>query len=373
MLRPSHLYVHLPFCRRKCNYCDFGTVKYQKDLVDVYLASLAEEMEQRCSHLSPSTIYIGGGTPTTLNDSQLNFLFSLIEKLDLSCVEEFTIEANPGTVSIEKLMFLFDAGVNRISFGIQSFNDDALRLLGRIHTSKQGRAAVVMAREAGFENISIDLINSWPGETLDMWLADMQVAVKVSPEHISAYGLTYEEGTPLYCLQKEGRLQPLNMDAERVLFDLMGDFLPSVGYERYEISAFAKRGYESKHNLSYWTGKEYIGVGATACSYVNNVRFTNFRNPNEYIRAITDCATARCWQEELTPEHRARERAVINFRLTSGINIHEFESDTGFSLLEMVQNNEYLLRDGWLEIDDDNIRLSKKALPIADSILQELI
>lgn len=374
MPKPSHLYIHIPFCVEKCAYCDFASVKYNKHLVKAYLMALNEEFQLKCMNVVPQTIYIGGGTPSILAEEELGILLQTVTNLDLSALEEFTFEVNPGTVSVEKFMTLKDYHVNRISIGMQSFNDEALNILGRIHNSKQGKAAFTMAREAGFENISIDLINSWPGQTPAMWLDDLEAAVKIDAKHISSYCLSYEEGTPIFRKREEGKLAVVSEEIERQIFDLTGKFLASKKFDRYEISAYAKEGHFSRHNISYWLGEEYLGLGSAAFSYADGMRYANCRDPEIYIRMIAETGTARNWQETLDPEKRARERAVINLRMTEGINLEKFRNETGFSFDEIYKEEKgQLLDGGWLEYNDGFVRLTEKALPVADSILMEFI
>jgi oxygen-independent coproporphyrinogen-3 oxidase len=373
LLRPSHIYVHIPFCKRKCYYCDFASIEYENSITSAYLSALEEEVTLRCSGISPETIYIGGGTPSILHLKELELLLRILSKIDQSNLDEFSIEINPGTIDVEKMMLIRKFNVNRVSIGIQSFHDKALTLLGRIHNSKLAKAAVAVTKEAGIDNISLDLINSWPGQTPDMWLSDLQAAVKLRPKHVSSYALTYEDDTPLNRKRAAGKVKPLGQDSERELFDLTSNFLEKEGFLHYELSSFCMEGYESRHNTAYWLGRQYIGLGASACSFVDDIRFTNCRDPQDYINRMIDTGVARHWQESLTPEQRARERAVINLRLAEGINLERFQSETGFSFNEILGNNDKLIDDGWLEFNNGFVRLSKKAYPLADAVLMDLI
>lgn len=368
------LYLHVPFCRRRCRYCDFPTQAYDRALAEAYLVALAEEVEARVRRLAPRTLYIGGGTPTALRADQLTDLLNLLGTLDLSRLEEYTVEANPGTFDVETLLRLREAGVNRLSLGVQTFHAEGLKRLGRIHDARRARAAVSMAREAGFENLSLDLIYGWPGQRPADWREDLETVAGLAPEHLSCYGLTYEEGTPLWRDRRAGRLMPLTEEEERLLFDEMASRLADRGYDRYEISSFARPGGQCRHNRAYWEGEEYVGLGAGAHSLVAGTRFCNSRSPAEYIRLMTRHGRARVWEESLPPERAARERVVIGLRLREGLAPETFAAATGFELEELLGRElPPLLEGGWLEWTEGRLRLSDRALPVADSILAELV
>lgn len=368
------LYVHIPFCLKRCGYCSFTSIPYDTEVVGSYLNALAQELLQQDRLLDPHTIYIGGGTPTSLSIRQLEDLLSLLHDIGSRQAREFTIEANPGTLSIDKLRILREAGVNRISIGVQSFQESALSALGRIHSAKEAQGAIAMARETGFDNVSIDLIYGWPGQTPALWTADLERAVHMDIPHLSCYCLSYEEGTPLTEKRRTGSLAPLSEDAERELFDLTESVLAGCGRPRYEISNFAVVTRECLHNLNYWCGGEYLGVGAGAHSHIDGTRFANTDNIHRYCKALLAGESARDFEETLSPEHHARECAVIWLRLMAGIDPERFEAQTGFALEPLLgEPLSALLDQGLLEWSGNRLRLTKDAVPVADSILSELI
>jgi oxygen-independent coproporphyrinogen-3 oxidase len=292
----------------------------------------------------------------------------------MSNVSEFSIEINPRTITTDKAMILRENNINRVSIGAQTFNEEGLKILGRAHSTKHISSTVSICREAGLENISLDLINSWPAQTVDNWLEDLEKTVALRPKHISSYCLMYEEGTPLFRKREKGILKVLGEDTEREMFDITGAFLGQNGFERYEISNFSLPGFECKHNISYWEGEEYIGLGVGAHSHVEGVRSSNTSDIASYIRMIAESGVAKNWQEKLIPEHSAREKMIIALRMSKGIDIKKFESDTGFEIYDLFGRDiKALLNDGWLISEKGRIFLSEKALPVSDSILMELI
>jgi oxygen-independent coproporphyrinogen III oxidase len=371
---PSALYIHIPFCLRRCSYCNFASSIYDKETVSAYLAALNAECARRGADLRPETIYIGGGTPSCLPPDALDELLRNVESLDLSTLREFTVEANPGAVSVEKFMRLRQAGATRISLGAQTFHERGLKILGRIHSAAQTRTAVAMAREAGFDDLSLDLIYGWPGESTEDWFEDLDRAEKLEATHLSIYGLVYEEGTPLHRRLRALEIRPAGEETERAMFDLAGAFLPQRGLHRYEISAYARPGHRSAHNLNYWSGGEYAGLGTGAHSYIGGVRFANADTPEKYIRIITECGDARTWEERLPPDRAARERLVVGLRMIDGIDINQFRAESGFSIQDLLGAEIIpLIEDGWLILGDGRLRLSQSALPVADTILAELV
>ncbi|MFW5857147.1 MAG: radical SAM family heme chaperone HemW [Planctomycetota bacterium] len=370
----SALYVHVPFCVRKCRYCDFPSRAYEPGLAAAYLAALSEEIEAVAGRVRPTTLYLGGGTPTALPVAQLTALLAILGRLDTGGLEEWTVEANPGTISTEKLMQLREHGATRLSVGVQTFDPAGLRVLGRAHTAKQARAVAGFCRETGFDNFSLDLISGWPGQTLAGWERDLAAAVALEPAHLSCYGLTYEPGAPLHGARERGEVTPVGEALERALFDRMGAVLEERGYLRYEISSFARPGQVCRHNLAYWTGEEYLGLGPGAHSYVGGVRFCNAASVPEYIQRVTDSGGARVWEERLGPERAAREQLVIGLRLRRGVDPDAFCSRTGYAIPDLLgETLPPLVEGGWLEWLDGSLRLSERALPVADTILADLV
>lgn len=373
-MRPAALYIHIPFCWQRCQYCDFPSSVYRQEESGAYLVALASEFETRAARLCPQTIYIGGGTPTALSLDELAVLTGMVQQLDLAALTEWTVEANPGTVTMDKLVCLREAGVTRLSLGVQTFHPEGLKTLGRLHTARQARGALSLCREAGFDNISLDLIFGWPSQTESAWFDDLADAVALAPQHLSCYALSYEDGTPLARARSAGRLQPVAETVDRAMFDLAGAYLPPQGYKRYEISSFAREDQVCEHNLTYWSGGEYVGLGVGAHSYVEGTRFANAADAATYIDRMAHTGRARVWEEHLPPERAARERLVIGLRMTRGVDANAFAAETGFDLADLVQTElPELLQAGWLEWAGNHLRLTAKALPVADSILAELV
>jgi len=263
------LYVHIPFCVRKCHYCDFNSFESESETIDSYLDSLGKEIDTLANQHTFTTIYIGGGTPTVLSVNQLRRLLHQLYSHALSPgVQEYTIEANPGTLTVDKVRLLKEYGIDRISLGVQSFRDEQLKFLGRIHSGIEAKNTFELLRNEGFKNINIDLIFGCPGQSLEDWEKDMQSAVTMNPEHISAYSLTYEEGTSLVERMENGMFRRLDEDIELEMYRSAMDFFQRNGYNHYEISNFARHGYECSHNQVYWNNNEYIGVGTGAFSFV---------------------------------------------------------------------------------------------------------
>lgn len=373
-MNTKNLYVHIPFCLRRCYYCDFTSSEYKEEVATGYLEALEIEFTRRAYGMSPETIYIGGGTPTCLPLAQLERLLDVLELLDRSNLREFTVEANPGTLSMDKLMALRKGGVNRISLGVQSFNQRGLDTLGRFHSAKDARFAVAQIHEAGFENVSLDLIFAWPGQTSGEWREDMLKALRLEVPHVSCYGLSYPEGTAISQMLADGRVEKAGEDTERDMFDLMDEVLNAGGLRRYEISNFAMPGFESKHNINYWKGGTYTGLGVSAHSYEGSTRFGNCGTIAEYVRKMRESGTAIDFVDEIPPQARARECAAIWLRLIDGIDRGEFFTRTGVSIEELLgESLPKLLSGGWLEWSGENLRLTRRALPVADSVLAEIV
>ena len=373
---PAALYVHVPFCVSRCRYCSFASSVYDKVRARAYLAALRREVAMRAQDLSPHTVYIGGGTPTSLPQAEFRELVEIVSSVKLHAAVEYTVEANPGTLTMQKLLFMRRAGVSRISIGVQSFSDEGLSVLGRAHSAKQARTAIAVAREAGFDDVSVDLIYGWPGQTPDAWQTDMERAAGLGIQHLSCYPLSYEPGTELEARVRQGRISRLGEDLERELFDLTATVLAGMGRPRYELSSFAGPGHECLHNMNYWTGGEYIGVGCAAHSHLAGERFANASGVDDYIRLMEAQGCAKVFAERLDPERSAREILVIWLRLTAGVEVSAFAEQTGFRVTELIAGElPELVDGGWLEWSEDRscLRLTPQAIPVADSVLGELV
>lgn len=300
---PVSLYLHLPFCVRKCRYCDFLSGPYDAAVRRRYLRALETEIRLSAEtfgngsfglesfgneRLSADTVFLGGGTPSLLDADELAHLMAVLsESFRILPGAEITMECNPGTVGREKLLAFREAGINRLSIGVQSFRDEELKLLGRIHTAEEARQCVLDARWAGFDNISLDLISALPGQNIGQWMESLREAVALAPEHISAYSLILEDGTPLKEAALEGKLPRLpDEDEDRKMYHETRSFLADHGYHRYEISNYAKKGFESRHNSGYWTGHPYLGFGIGAASFYVGCRWSHIRSMTSYLQAL---------------------------------------------------------------------------------------
>src|SRR5436305_642095 len=319
-----HIYVHIPFCARICPYCAF-----YKDLLDRsqtwrFCEAVLRDLDLQRAHfaISPSTIYFGGGTPTALTTAQLEFLLEgFRRRIDLSSVEEWTMEANPGSVSARKAAVLKKFGVNRISLGVQSWDDELLKLLGREHSAQQAEHSFHLLRAAGFSNINIDLMFSLPGQTIKQWRLTLEKTIALQPEHISAYCLTYEEDTEFFLRHARGEFrQDSNADAE--FFEVTMSILQDAGYEHYEISNYARPGFRSAHNRAYWSGADYLGIGPSAFSTIGMKRWQNVPDFRRYGEKISSGESVIGSVENLTPEMKRAERIALSLRTIDGAPAH---------------------------------------------------
>ncbi len=363
------LYVHIPLCVRKCPYCGFYSESVADHNPARLVAALAREVRQVVSDSQTPTVYVGGGSPTCMPMDLLGRLLYEITRR-VRGFEEFTVEANPGQVDRPILEFLRNIGVSRLSLGGQSFQPEELRRLGRLHTAEQIVEAVETAREVGFENIGVDLIFAIPGSTMASWRASLQRAIELGVTHISAYALTYEANTPLTRDREAGRIVPIDEETDRQMYELAIDMLTDAGYEHYEISNFARPGFACRHNLGYWANRPYYGVGPSAGSHIDRKRCTRIADIRQYIHAIENDLDPVAETQETTPLEFACETAVLNLRRIRGIDRAEFRSTTGYDVMDLFAG---VIADGvdrgLLDADDTGIRLTRQALPIADSVL----
>jgi len=363
------LYVHVPFCQTKCRYCGFYSRPIDQYDVGAVVSAMITEMDRFELGDGIKTIYIGGGSPSSLEPEHL---LRLVGRARQRCTEakEFTVEVNPGQVDMELLCELRKVGVNRISVGAQSFIQRELDFLGRGHTFDCTRRVVRQGRLAGFDNISLDLIFAVPGTNLDSWKHNLRSAIELQVDHISAYGLSYEEGTPFSKDLAEGLIEPVDEDTDRAMYELTIDELAAAGIDQYEISNFAKHGFECRHNLNYWANGSYAGIGPDATSYLNGTRSSNFADIDKYVRALTCGESAVESSETLSDLERACETAVLNLRRRRGIDLAQFKSQTGYDALELfAEPIRRYQRLGLIDKSPGNVLLTRRALGIADSIL----
>ena len=372
------LYVHIPFCKRRCLYCDFFSTTLLERREEYVLAVLQEISNRREEAGEPiRTIYIGGGTPSMLTAEQIRTILAAIGTKDAT---EITMEANPGDLTSEYLRAIRRAGINRLSIGIQSFKDELLQLIGRRHTATQAINAVHMAQEAGFDNISIDLMYALPTQTMTLWEEDIESALRMNIQHISCYGLMYEDGTALSHMRDTGDIEPIDEDTENEMYDVLCCRLKQAGFTHYEVSNFALPGYEAKHNSSYWNGTPYVGIGAGAHSYVGRTRSWNPNDIDAYINGIKQSNLVR-ESEQLSDTDLYNEYIMLGLRTCQGIYVDK-------TPIKPRQNPDPLtsgLRDdngtiarlcgeGLLRLTEDRrIVATQKGLHVLNSIITELM
>ncbi len=364
------LYVHIPFCEAKCRYCGFYSESVKNHNPQRLISAIISELNQKRSQpFSPTTVYIGGGSPSCLpGELLLRLVSEIIRKSPNS--HEFTIEINPRQVNREILKQLHTGGVNRLSIGAQSFNDNELKFLGRIHSVDDIYKAVEEAKKSGFENVGLDLIFAIPDSTVKSWEESLKSAIELDVRHISTYALTYEEETPLKKAVVAGEVKPVDEETDRTMYESAIELLERAGFRQYEISNFAKPGFECKHNLNYWANEPYIGIGPAAGSYWQGKRTLNLADINKYIEAIKKSQDV--WAESEMPDKLqvACETAVLNLRRKCGIDLKEFKSRTGFDAKELFAEPISKYRKlGLIEMANGRLFLTRKALPIADSVL----
>ncbi|MFC5630448.1 MULTISPECIES: radical SAM family heme chaperone HemW [Streptococcus] len=372
--KPTSAYVHIPFCTQICYYCDFSKVFIKNQPVDAYLQALIREIELADTG-KLRTLYIGGGTPTAITAEQLDYLLTHLEKiLDLSQVEEYTIEANPGDLSPEKIAVLQKSRVNRVSLGVQTFNDKHLKRIGRSHNEAQIYDNIAALKQAGFDNISIDLIYALPGQTMEDVRENVAKALALDIPHLSLYSLILEHHTVFMNKMRRGKLNLPTEDLEAEMFDYIIAELEKNGFEHYEISNFTKPTMESRHNLMYWDNDEYYGFGAGASGYVDGVRYRNRGPIQHYLKAITEEGHARLSEEFLTKREMMEEEFFLGLRKKSGVSIARFEKkfQENFDGLygEAVKE---LLADGLVQITDGRLRMTKKGLFLGDTVAEKFI
>ena len=370
------LYIHVPFCARRCVYCDFYS-NTDRSLVAPYIEALIREMELREDFLNCGaleTIYLCGGTPSLLREADLDRLFKAIDRLyGLGDAKEITIEGNPDDLHPDYVAQLKHLPINRISMGIQSFHDDDLRLLNRRHSAQQAIEAVENCVKAGLENISIDLIYGLPGQTPERWAKNLDTAISLQVPHLSAYHLTYEKGTPLDRMREAGQITPIDEDTSLILFGQLIDQLGKAGYEHYEISNFARPNRYSRHNSSYWQGIPYIGLGPSAHSYDKKSRQWNIASIGSYIKAIQE-GQLPFEREELSVHDQYDDYIITRTRTSWGLNPSEILTLFGQAYHDyfMCQATKAQTK-GLLEIHDGNFRLTRAGIFISDSVMVELL
>lgn len=376
------LYVHIPFCIKKCNYCDFLSAPADDTTKKRYVDALCKEIagyKELVRDYELATVYFGGGTPSVLPVSLMEQVLEVIQKNITVNLEaaEITMEVNPGTVTLEKLNGYRQLGVNRLSIGVQSSKEEELALLGRIHSFEEAKQTVVWAREAGFTNISLDLISALPGQSLEDYKQNVEAILALQPEHISSYSLIVEEGTPFYELYAEGREKETDLpdeETDRAMYAYTKERLAAAGYERYEISNYAKPGYESRHNSSYWTGTEYLGAGLGASSLFTNARYHNETDLTTYIREVEEGKDIRREMERLVESEQMEEFMILGLRRMCGVSREEFQKRFARPL-ETVYGSalQKLVKQKLIVIEGDCIALTELGIDVSNRVFVEFV
>ncbi len=369
---PAGIYVHIPFCQSKCPYCDFYSVEKDDDLINEFSDALLTEIQihakTKWKDRVYNTIYFGGGTPTLVSSETIKAVIkNLRTTFNISPRSEITIEANPETVSDDLLARVKAAGVNRVSVGVQSFDDGVLKTLGRIHDSAKASAAIDSAFKAGFERVSVDLIFGVPGQTIDSWRDTLWETVNKNPVHVSAYGLTIEKGTPFDTMVASGELTLPDNDTQAEMYQEMCRVLVDAGFNRYEISNFAKFGYESMHNVKYWRDDVFLGLGPAAHSYDGERRMSHYKSMDKYLASIKKGKAPINFREKLDPLQRAEERLLLGLRLAEGIGYNIVKEAINEETYEQMKN------EGFLARKLNNIVLTEKGFLVADEVIVRLL
>ncbi|GAB4251991.1 MAG: radical SAM family heme chaperone HemW [Vicingaceae bacterium] len=365
------IYLHIPFCKKACTYCNFHfstSFKHQENV----LAAIVQELKQRAASFNypVETIYFGGGTPSILNENQLSLFFKVLEKhYDITSSPEITLEANPDDLNSEKIKLLKKTGVNRLSIGIQSFKTEDLQFMNRTHTAQEAESAIKRSQDTGIENISVDLIYGTPTLTNSDWLVNLKKITALEVTHLSAYALTVEPKTALF--HQVHTTKKVIMDEEKSLeqFELLMDFAPQNGFEQYEISNFSKKGFISRHNSAYWLDKPYLGVGPSAHSFQDNTRRWNLSNNLNYVNKINNQAVY-FEQEHLTDKDLYNEKIFLKLRTKWGLSLDELPNDTFKNFF--IKNVEKFIQQQLINHEKDTFTLTTKGKTLADYIAQEL-
>ncbi|QDV19850.1 Oxygen-independent coproporphyrinogen-III oxidase-like protein [Gimesia panareensis] len=371
---PSSAYIHVPFCQHRCGYCDFTLVARKDHLIDDYLAAMEQQLATVEPGIELQTLFLGGGTPTHLSIEQLERLFAaILSRFQLSDDCEFSIEANPLNLCIDKIDFLQQSGVNRVSLGVQSFHSEILTFLERDHQPEQIFEIVQNLRDR-IPNTSLDLIFAVPGQSLQNWQDSLADAVGLGIPHLSTYGLTIEKGTSFWSRQQSGLFDLPADELAGTMYEYSLEYLSSQGLQHYEISNFARPGFECRHNEVYWTGHPYFGFGPGAASYLKGVRRQNHRSVATWLKRIAAGESPISEEEELDPESRAREAVIFGLRRRVGIDLADFESRYGFTLDELAETAmEKNITAGLLEQTETHLRLTQAGCLLADSVVIDFL
>ncbi len=366
-------YVHVPFCRHRCGYCNFSVIANRDELMKPFLSAIDQELAS-LDRPEIDTLFLGGGTPTHLPVAELDWLLKqLTVRFDLSEHSERSVEANPEDIDEEKLRVLADNGINRISLGVQSFTPEKLKLLQRSHSAAQAAAAIELAAK-WIGNVSVDLIFAAPGESVSDWQADLQTALDLPINHLSTYALTFEKGTSFWNAKRLGRLEGVDEDVEVAMYTLTRQVTAQRGIHHYEISNFAKDGFRCRHNLAYWEGRGWYAAGPGAARFVEGRREVNHRSTTTYLKRIESNQSPIAESEPITQEQYARERAAFGVRMIDGIDFAKLSRETGVDLFTLcAEAIETSTRDGFIQRRGDHISLTPRGILFADSVASELL
>lgn len=378
------LYIHVPFCVKKCAYCDFLSGPQDEETVEKYVQSLLDEIcvhglnKEFVSNYEVTSIFLGGGTPSVLNEGQIQRIFATLKSnFEITKDAEITIEANPGTVTREKLLTFRECGINRISFGLQSANNEELKLLGRIHSYEEFLESFHLARECGFDNMNVDLISAIPKQTLASWEETLRRVIKLNPEHISAYSLIVEEGTPFAKVYGEGCPKEQDLpdeEEERKIYYRTEELLKGAGYHRYEISNYAKEGKECKHNLGYWERTDYLGIGLGSASLMDNKRYSNTADLRKYIARAKEPKVIQEDIQVLSTREQMEEFMFLGLRKMRGVSEKEFQKCFGTSIDEVYGRQiEKLIQEELLQQEEGYIQLTGRGIDVSNSVFSEFI
>lgn len=378
--KPLSIYVHIPFCKKKCLYCDFPSGVSTPDEIAYYMRVLLKEIrsfEALDSLHTVTTVFFGGGTPSLVNPMYIEQILSLLRtQYHFEKDVEISLEANPGTLSEESLRAYFRMGINRLSMGLQSVNEDELKLLGRIHSYKDFADNYEAARKVGFKNINVDLMSALPRQTMEKWTRSLETVAALSPEHISAYSLIIEEGTPFYETygNRHGKIYLPGETLDREMYHFAKSFLESKGYKRYEISNFAKPGYECRHNMTYWTEGEYIGFGLSAASYVDGCRFANPADKTDYWSYTRSAYASFKATKPLSQKERMEEYMFLGLRTARGVSREDFKKLFGESFPGVYEMKlKEFCDQGFMEMKNNRISLTDKGIDVSNVILAEFL
>ena len=365
------LYIHFPFCRRRCGYCSFVSYHGRESAIPEYVKVLKKELILRATGQRVCSIYFGGGTPSLLSPEQIHGILSVVHShFTVDEAAEVTLEANPGTVDERYLTAIGKAGINRLSLGVQSLDNGELALLGRIHTASEARDAVQFARNARFTNLSLDLIYGLPGQTLQSWLKTLDEAIGLNLEHISLYPLTLEDDAPMRLAIQRGEMPPLDSDLTADQYELAQDTLAARGYNHYEISNWAKQGYECRHNMVYWHNLPYLGAGVAAHSYIDGHRLANTTDLDSYLDAFSrNLLPARELDEEIGPELQLSETVILGLRLSEGIGLEDISRRFGIDLLRHYEQQvDETASLGLLECTSRRVQLTRRGRLLGNEV-----